>query len=338
MGEVLKFSICIPTFNRGPDLLYTIESVINQSYPHWELNVLDDSSNNDTEILIKSLKNSRINYYKNEARLGLVRNWNECLKHCDNEYCMILHHDDFLLKDSLLNYKKFIDLHPTAMFIHANSFTANLPFSDKLVYNPKHKNVVTSEGDEGVLDIMNNYGITCSTVLIHKSCIKKVGYYDEECWVSPDWEFSARLAKDFKTFFLSLPTVVYVYHNDNTHTNAYNVNDFARQSRSHYKTVKTYLKVIPEGIDETSENTLLNAIKGLGILMFVAGKYSLSIEFLKYSRKKVSYKTLGYAFLKRMEYVFKSIVKRKVTYKELFESNYNISCKKDVDISINVCL
>jgi glycosyltransferase involved in cell wall biosynthesis len=327
MSEFLKFSICIPTYNRGPDLLYTIRSVIEQSYPYWELKVIDDSRNNETEILVKSLNDTRIIYHKNASRLGLVRNWNECLKRAGSDYFMILHHDDYLVKDALLNYKKFIDLQPLARFIHANSFTANLPYSGKVEYSLKRKKVITDEGDEGVLDIMLRYGITCSTVLFHKECVEKVGYYDEECWVSPDWEYSARIAQYFKTYFLSEPTVVYVYHNDNTHTNAYDVFDFARQSRHHFEKVKSYLKAIPEGLDETLEGNLLNAIKGLGVMMFTAGKYSRSFKFFIYAKKRVTYKTLGFALLKRITFIYKRIFFKRVSYKELFENNFDISIK-----------
>lgn len=327
MQKIVKFSICIPTYDRGPDLMYTIKSVIEQSYQHWELKVIDDSRNSDTELLVKSLNDSRIEYIKNATRLGLVRNWNECLKRAVYDYCMILHHDDFLVKDALLNYKKFIDLHPLANFIHANSYTANLPFTRKAVCNLKPKQMVLNEGDEGILDIMFNYGMTCSTVIIHKSCIDKVGYYDEECWVSPDWEYSARIAQYFKTYFLKVPTVVYVYHSNNVHTNAYDVSDFSRQSRFHYNKVKTYLKVIPECADELAEAGLLRAIKGLAVIMFTEGKYLKSLKFFKYARMKVTYKTLLWAIYNRTLFIYRNLFFRKISYRELFENNFENSIK-----------
>jgi len=317
----LKFSVCIPTYKRGPDLFYTIKSVVEQSYPHWELNILDDSPDDDTLSLVNQFNNKKINYFKNSERLGLVRNWNQCLKSAQNEYCMILHHDDFLLKDGLLIYKRFIDNFPEAKFIHANSYNANLPFGRKVVLIPKKKKIVLNEGDEGILDIMFRYGITCSTVVMHTSIFNKIGYYDEDCWVSPDWEYSARIAKHFKTYFIENPTAVYVYHYNNTHTSGYDVNIFADQSRYHYQKVKGYLSN-PHAGEISNDDGLLDAIKGLAVMMFIDGKYSKSIKFFMYSWKRVTVKTLIYTLVKRAIMISKLIFFKRTSYKELFEKNF----------------
>ena len=37
MGNNIKFSVCIPNFNYGRYLKQTIESVLNQTYPVYEI-------------------------------------------------------------------------------------------------------------------------------------------------------------------------------------------------------------------------------------------------------------------------------------------------------------
>lgn len=57
-------SIIMPTYNRANYIVETIESICNQTYTHWELLVLDDGSDDNTEELIAGIKDSRIRYYK----------------------------------------------------------------------------------------------------------------------------------------------------------------------------------------------------------------------------------------------------------------------------------
>src|SRR5262245_44791742 len=47
-AEPPRVSIVIPTYNRGPRLAITIQSVIRQTYPDWELIIRDDGSTDDT--------------------------------------------------------------------------------------------------------------------------------------------------------------------------------------------------------------------------------------------------------------------------------------------------
>ena len=49
------FSIIIPTYNRAHLLKSTIQTVIGQSYDHFELIVVDDGSTDNTEAVINEV-------------------------------------------------------------------------------------------------------------------------------------------------------------------------------------------------------------------------------------------------------------------------------------------
>ena len=50
-------SIITPSYNSAPFIAETIESIINQSYPYWELLITDDcSSDNTIEIIQEFIK------------------------------------------------------------------------------------------------------------------------------------------------------------------------------------------------------------------------------------------------------------------------------------------
>lgn len=59
-------SIVIPTYNAAKFIGFAIESIIRQTYPDWELVIVDDCSTDDTVAVVES-------YRKEEDRIRLIR-------------------------------------------------------------------------------------------------------------------------------------------------------------------------------------------------------------------------------------------------------------------------
>ena len=79
------FSLITPLFNTPEDYLRAmIESVIAQTYPHWELCMADgsDKSHESVGEICRqyALKDGRIKYRRLEKNLGIAGNSNECIK------------------------------------------------------------------------------------------------------------------------------------------------------------------------------------------------------------------------------------------------------------------
>ena len=54
------FSIIIPTYNSLKTLDKTLRSVLNQSFKHYEIIIVDDGSTDNTFTKLKSFKDTRI--------------------------------------------------------------------------------------------------------------------------------------------------------------------------------------------------------------------------------------------------------------------------------------
>ena len=94
-------SICIPTYKGAEFLEATLDSVLNQSYPHFELWILDDNSPDDTQSIVSRYKDPRIKYVRNTQNLGPEGNWNRCLDLAQGKYFKLLPHDDLLAVNCL---------------------------------------------------------------------------------------------------------------------------------------------------------------------------------------------------------------------------------------------
>ena len=89
-------SIIMGVYNGADALSQAIDSIIAQTYTHWELIACDDSSTDDTpKILFDYAKrDSRIVVIHNEKNCGLAASLNHCLKYVRGTYIARMDCDD----------------------------------------------------------------------------------------------------------------------------------------------------------------------------------------------------------------------------------------------------
>lgn len=102
-------TICMPTYMGGPFLAETIQSVLEQTYAHFELWIVDDCSPDHTAKIVAEFSDPRINYIRNETNLGPEGNWNRCLALGTGKYFKLLPHDDLLAPDCVDVQRKVFD-------------------------------------------------------------------------------------------------------------------------------------------------------------------------------------------------------------------------------------
>ena len=96
-----KVVIFVLTYNRVNYLKSALESILNQTYSDFILNVLDNCSNDGTEEYVKSIEDKRVNYIRHEHNLGGIGNISYAFKNCAGDYFAVFHDDD-ILHDNLL--------------------------------------------------------------------------------------------------------------------------------------------------------------------------------------------------------------------------------------------
>lgn len=96
-------SICIPAYNAEKYIERCIKSVLDQSYSHFEIVVVDDASTDDTAKIIKAFNDNRIKYFLNDVNLGWRKNVKRCYELAQGEFVTILPVDDFLDAEFIQN-------------------------------------------------------------------------------------------------------------------------------------------------------------------------------------------------------------------------------------------
>lgn len=97
-------SVLIPTYEYARFLPEAIESVLNQDFEDFELIIADDASSDSTVEVCRRYaeKDARIQFIRHEKNLGMVENWNWCLRKARGKYIKFLLADDRLNHSSAL--------------------------------------------------------------------------------------------------------------------------------------------------------------------------------------------------------------------------------------------
>ncbi|PJX25512.1 hypothetical protein CAP48_05560 [Advenella sp. S44] len=91
-----QISIILPTYNSERFISTAIESVLGQTYPDWELVVVDDGSTDQTRFIIESYarRDARIVFIRNSRNSGVAYSRNIGLQYAKGEYIAFIDSDD----------------------------------------------------------------------------------------------------------------------------------------------------------------------------------------------------------------------------------------------------
>lgn len=133
-----KVTICLQSYNCAPVIRYTLDSLIKQDYPNFEILIFDDSSTDNTlEILSEYKKKYHfISYYQNKKEINTT-NFNQYLKNINSygEFFTIFHSDDVYEKSIISHQVNFLKKNKDAICVSTdakiidinNNFIGNPP-------------------------------------------------------------------------------------------------------------------------------------------------------------------------------------------------------------------
>lgn len=152
----IKFSICIPHYNRSAFLLLVLDSIRIQNYPYIEVIISDDCSSDNSEQVIPAFieeyqDGSQVvfRYIRQTKNLGYDRNLRTSMMAATGDYLFLLGNDDALANDYTLSHLATIleNLsYPNMVF--ANFHPYELP--DQIVRRAKQTAVLGSGPDIAV--------------------------------------------------------------------------------------------------------------------------------------------------------------------------------------------
>ncbi|MBI4089562.1 MAG: glycosyltransferase family 2 protein [Candidatus Levybacteria bacterium] len=109
-------SICTTFFNAERYIHRLLESCLNQTHRNVEIVILDDASTDGSERVIREYiaRDSRVKYFKNDARVGLSESLSKLFKLARGDFSMMIGADDWLKEDYIENGVRNFSEHPDA--------------------------------------------------------------------------------------------------------------------------------------------------------------------------------------------------------------------------------
>lgn len=118
-----KVSILVANYNNGRYLMDAIDSVRSQSYPDWEIIIVDDCSTDNSIGIYKGLEgDARIHVFFNSNNMGCGYTKRQCVIQANGEICGFLDPDDALAGDAIQIMVAEHDKHPDASLINSTCF------------------------------------------------------------------------------------------------------------------------------------------------------------------------------------------------------------------------
>jgi glycosyltransferase involved in cell wall biosynthesis len=204
-------SVVIPTYNGSRYLRETVESVLLQSFQHFELFVIDDGSDEPIEKLLQPYAD-RIRYVKT-ARCGPAAARNLGIALATGTYVALLDHDDVWHRDNLLTLVGILDDNPQCSLVY--SYPRLIDGAGETIANERPSHFPA--GDVLLDFLARNRITTFSATLIRRSILGVVGPLDESpvAMTADDYDLWLRIADAADVLFAPGELVSYRIHAGN---------------------------------------------------------------------------------------------------------------------------
>src|SRR3972149_8313204 len=185
-------SVITPTFNRSDFITFSIESVLRQTCPDFEMIIVDDGSTDGTgEIVNKYLHDERIRYYWQE-NLGQSTARNKGINLSSGEYICFLDSDDIYKPDKLHEQVSLFKRMPYVDIVYGDE--EYIGADGALLGKSKmkcHSGVIY----EALL--LDNF-VSIATAMVRRRCFDEMGGFDESIKVADDYELWLRYSARYR--------------------------------------------------------------------------------------------------------------------------------------------
>ena len=111
-------SVCLPALNMEKYIEQTLLSIINQSFQDFEIIVVNDNSNDNTENILRKLylEDNRIKIIKNYSNRGVYYSRVEAILNSNGKYIILMDPDDMFLNENL--FKELYIVYSNLYYVH----------------------------------------------------------------------------------------------------------------------------------------------------------------------------------------------------------------------------
>ncbi|RPD51597.1 MULTISPECIES: glycosyltransferase family 2 protein [Chitinophagaceae] len=227
-----KISVMVPVFNCTEYIQEALESVLQQGWSaeDMQIEVIDDfSTDADVEGLVQRVGGGRVAYYRQQANVGSLWNFQTCIQRARGHYVHILHGDD----------KVHPGFYDTMMGIFETYPEAGAAFCAFDMMGPTSEFFATSgkmEPERGIIkNALYRMGskpwLQYACMVVKREAYEQLGSFYLATY-GEDWEMWVRIAKNYPIVYTPEALAVYRVHPSSITRRSYmtgeNIRDLAK--------------------------------------------------------------------------------------------------------------
>lgn len=117
MDRSEKITVLLPLYNGQRFLRKAIDSILAQTYSHFQLLIIDDGSTDESVSIVKSYSDPRIHLLHNESNIGLAATLNRGLQEAKTVWVARHDQDDISFKDRFARQLAYLKKHPDTVLL-----------------------------------------------------------------------------------------------------------------------------------------------------------------------------------------------------------------------------
>lgn len=208
-------SVVITAYNAERFIGACIRAALSQTYPNFEVIVVNDGSTDNTPQICRSVTDPRFRYLT-WGRIGRQKALNAGIDAAKGEYIAINDADDLSLPYRLEYSMNFAGKHPELAFLGTAYLNTDI-FRDRLPEEMVTTAVVPLQNQIWWLSPTTVYRrnvFVNSTLFYPRSTWQRIGGYDEQLTNNEDYDFQMRALRCGPAVLLSSPTVLWYTNPD----------------------------------------------------------------------------------------------------------------------------
>lgn len=215
-----KISIILPTYNRAHILGRSLESVLAQTYPWFEVILVDDGSTDNTKALVESYEDKRIHYFNAGLNQGAAAARNYGLERAECDYIAFQDSDDVWHKDKLEKQMKALKANEQAGFCYHKM---RYDFGEgKYAVLPDERVPLTQKSGDIYGQLLYENMVSTQMILARRECIRDTGLFDPEFKAMEDYDYALRMASGYRAVFVDEILLEAAYSDTGVSGNAVN--------------------------------------------------------------------------------------------------------------------
>lgn len=194
-------SIVLPTYNRAAKVGKAIESVLHQTYPYFELIVVDDGSTDDTKQVVKRYGDERIVYHRIQENGGQSKARNCGMQMAKYHYIAFEDSDDLWRPRKLEMQMQAMQEAESGVGLCYHKLRYDLGEGRGIILPDEKVPLERKRGNIYEQLLWDNL-IGMPTILVKRECVEAVGGLDESMKSLEDYDWVLRLCRQYRTVFL----------------------------------------------------------------------------------------------------------------------------------------